>query len=314
MQVSVRLAESADYPEITTILNSTNDDGHQVAAGALERLDERWVQHDATFRRVVGYTGGVPAATGFVCATWGDVTEPLRFWVSIAVHPATAPDGADSEVLDFLLDTVDAPVREVWTCIREDHARHVTFLDRRGFVERFRSWGAHLDLRSFDARRWTESFDRVSAEGIRLVPYPELHADVDRDQKLSVLQDALEHDVEHFDPIVPRRESDIVGPETIHEALIVAIAPDGSYVGLACLLGSPTDASIACGLTGVLRAYRNRGIATALKVRTAEIAQGWGAAELNTGGGGGADAAIVRLNRAVGFDVEPPWITYAKVL
>ena len=314
MNTSVRLARASDYPAIASLLNAREDGDHQVEAGELERLDERWVRHDTACRRVAGVTGGVIIATGYVCADWGGSTEPGQYWVNIAVPPDCPRHAIDVAVFDDLCSSVGGSAREVWTCIREDHARHLTYLDRCGFTERFRSWGAHLKLDSFDPSRWTGLVERLAAAGVRLVLYADLHGDPDRDSKFMALQDALEADVVHFEPIVPKRSSDIIGPKAISEALVVAVAPDGSYVGLACLLGSPSDASIGCGLRGVLPAYRRRGIATALKARTAEIAKRWGAVELNTGGGGGADAAIVRANRAIGFDIEPPWVTYAKLL
>ena len=314
MNTTVRLARASDYPAIASLLNALDDEDHQVEAGELERLDERWVRHDAAFRRGVGVTDGVIVATGYVCAAWGGRTEPGRYWVNIAVPPDRPRHAIDVAVFEELCSTVGEPARELWTCLREDHAGHLTYLERCGFTERFRSWGAHLKLDSFDPSRWAGLAERLASAGVRLVLYRGLHGDPDRDSKLMALQDALEEDVVHFEPIVPKRSSDIIGPETISEALIVAVVPDGSYVGLACLLGSQSDASIGCGLTGVLPAYRRRGIATALKARTAEIAKRWGAVELNTGGGGGADAAIVRANRAIGFDIEPPWVTYAKLL
>ena len=314
MNTSVRLARASDYPAIASLLNAREDGDHQVEAGELERFDERWVGHDAAFRRVVGVTDGFIVATGYICASWGERTEPGHYWLNIAVPPDRPRQAIDVAVFDDLYRSVGGSARELWTCTREDHAQHLTYLDRRGFAERFRSWGAHLELDAFDASRWTGLVERLVAEGVRLVLYAELHGDPERDEKLMALQDALEEDVVHFEPIVPKRIGDVIGPETILEALVVAVVPDGNYVGLACLLGSQSDASIGCGLTGVLPAYRRRGIATALLARTAEIAKRLGAEELNSGGGGGADAAIVRASRAIGFDVEPPWVTYSKVL
>ncbi len=314
MSTDVRLVRAEDYPAVASILNHGVDEDHQVAAGDLQRLDVLWARRDSAFRRVVSVADGAIVATGYVCSGWGGVTEPGRFWVNVATSHDRPHHSSDVAVFDDLYRSLDGAAREVWTCTREDHARHLTYLERFGFTERFRSWGAHLALDSFDPSRWTGLVERLATEGVRLVPYPDLDGDAARAAKLTALQDALEADVEHFEPIVPKRIADVIGPETIHEALVVAVAPDGSYVGLACLLGSRSDASLACGLTGVLPEHRRRGIATALKARTAEIARGWGAEELNAGGGGGADAPMVRVNRAIGFGIEAPWVTYAKVV
>jgi len=314
VSTTVRPVRADDYPAVAAIVNAREDDDHRVDAGELVRLDERLARHDAAFRRVAGVADGVIVATGYVCSTWGGSTEPGRFWVNVAMAAAGGHDAIDIAVFDDLYRSLDGAAREVWTCTREDHARHLTYLERFGFTERFRSWGSHLELDSFDPSRWTDLMERLAAEGVRLVLYPDLHGDPERDAKLTALQDALEADVEHFEPIVPKRIADVLGPEAIPEALVVAVASDGRYVGLACLLGSRSDASLACGLTGVVPERRRRGIATALKTRTAEIARGWGAGELNAGGGGGTDAPIVRVNRAIGFGIEPPWVTLAKAM
>lgn len=314
MPANVRLVSSSDYPAIASLVNAQADGDHQVDVDAFERIEGDWVRYDPAFRRVVAVADGVIVATGYTCASWGDSFEPGRSWLSITVHPDHVGDAIDVQVFDALAGVVGEGARELLACVREDHARQLAYLDRCGFSERFRSWGAHLKLDAFDPRRWRGLVDRLAADGVRLVLYHDLHADPERDAKLLALQDALEADVVHFEPIVPRRSSDIIGPETILDALVVAVTSDGSFVGLACLLGSPSDNSIGCGLTGVLPPYRGRGIATALKARTAEIAQGWGALELNTGGGGGTDSAIARASRAIGFEVEPPWVTYSKTL
>lgn len=82
---------------------------------------------------------------------------------------------------------------------------------------------------------------------------------------------------------------------------------------MASLMGKAGNELLECGLTGVVRAWRNRGVATALKARTVQIARELGCRELNAGGGG-VDTPMLRVNRKLGFEIEPAWITFAKKL
>lgn len=136
----------------------------------------------------------------------------MATWVNSAVPPDSPRQAIDVAVLDDLCSSVGGSAREVWTCIREDHAGQLTYLERCGFTERFRSWGAHLKLDSFDPSRWTGLVERLAGAGVRPVLSPDLHGDPDRDVKLMALQEALAADVVHFEPIVPKRSSDIIGP------------------------------------------------------------------------------------------------------
>jgi len=89
----------------------------------------------------------------------------------------------------------------------------------------------------------------------------------------------------------------------------VALAPDGEMVGLASLRREGPEGPIGCGLTGVHRDHRGRGLATALKVRSLEVAKALGATTIGTGGGG-ANLAMRRVNERLGFVVEPLWLTF----
>lgn len=112
-----------------------------------------------------------------------------------------------------------------------------------------------------------------------------------------------------FEPIIPRRRPDVTDDETILDTCTVAVGTDGAYVGIASTCGEPGARSLGCGFTGVARSYRVRGIATALKSRTAAAARELGCRELNAGGGG-ADSAMQHVNRRLGFEIEPAWITF----
>src|SRR5262249_23273118 len=67
------------------------------------------------------------------------------------------------------------------------------------------------------------------------------------------------------------------------------------------------------GMTGVIRAYRGRGIAMALKVRGARLARALGKREIRTGNDS-LNVPILRINEALGFKRESARITFELAL
>ncbi len=132
-----------------------------------------------------------------------------------------------------------------------------------GFQEVFRSWGAHLDPRTFDPARFEPLTASLARAGILIVRYPDLRPAPDRDTRLLALQHEIERDVLAFPPIVPAHHDDVTSPDTILDATFVAVAQDGTYVGLTSLQPGDDATSLSFGLTGVRRGHRRRGIATA---------------------------------------------------
>lgn len=311
MTLIIRSARPDDYPAVASIHNAQNEPDFHATPERLFAGDEFSAEHDRAFRRYVAEMDGAVIATGDLRSTWAGETHPGRYWTLLCVREDHRHQGLDVRMLHHAIRDAPEPVREVWTCIREDFVPAAGFLEPEGFIEQFRSWGAHLDLSAFDPARFEPLVSKLERDGIRLVRYHDVAGDPERDRRLVELQRELEEDALAFEPIIPRTHDDVTSPDTLLDATVVAVAPDGRYVGLASLVGDAAGKHLGCGFTGVAHAYRNRGIATALEARVAQIAKGMGCVALNTGGGG-VDTAMQRVNRKLGFEIEPAWITFAS--
>jgi GNAT superfamily N-acetyltransferase len=62
------------------------------------------------------------------------------------------------------------------------------------------------------------------------------------------------------------------------------------------------------GMTGVLRAHRRMGIATALKVRAIQFAQTYGARWIETGNE--ENNPMLQINLRLGFQPAPAWLSF----
>ena len=311
MTLLVRSARPDDYPAIASIHNAQNEADFHTTPDRLRAADAHSGERDLAFRRYVAEAKGAVIATGDLRSTWAGETHPGRYWTLLCVRADHRHQRVDVRMLHHAVQEAPKPVREVRTCIREDFVPAAGFLQPERFEEQFRSWGAHLVLSTFDPARFAPLVEALGREGIRLAGVQDLADDPDRDQRLVALQRELEGDVVAFEPVVPRRHEDVTSAATLLGATSVAVAPDGRYVGLASLVGDAGGKHLGCGFTGVARPYRNRGIATALKARTAQVARAMGCWELNAGGGG-VETPMVRVNRKLGFQIEPAWITFAS--
>lgn len=304
MTISVRFARPEDYLDA----HDKQDDSSLSFNERLLQSDERNAEIDPYFRRVIARTAGKIVGACAIRSNWDGAVQPGRLWVTTSLVPEWHGRSLDSQMLQHAITELGPEIVELATCLREDHLQHADFLEEFGFEERFRSWGAHLNLNTFDPTRFDADIERLQQSGIRFIPYEKLQSD-ENDRKLLDLKRNLDRDVLSFDPIVPSGRSDILlGDEYILAGLIVAVNQQDDFLGIASLRHTPSAEIIDSGLTGVRREYRGRGIATALKVRTLTVAKELGATETGTGGGG-TNSPMKRLNQKLGYDVGPEWVT-----
>jgi len=84
-------------------------------------------------------------------------------------------------------------------------------------------------------------------------------------------------------------------------------------VGLSYLHRRPEQPEVLSqNLTGVLREYRGRGIAMALKLQTVRYAREHGYREIRTGNDA-RNRPMLRINEAMEFVKQPAWITFEKM-
>lgn len=206
--------------------------------------------------------------------------HPRKFHLEVVVDPALFQRGIGRRLYDLVLaevaglkpTTVDA-----WS--REDMACRVGFLARRGFVEDMRLWTSVLDLTTFDSSRFAHLAPAVEAQGMTEVSFDRFLRNHDR-------------------------------PTLLPPGFFVAL--DGEqYVATSHLWLSPEADLLRTGGTGVRRAYRRRGIAFALKVRSLEFAQAHGYRRVQTENESN-NRGMLAINDQLGFARNPAWVHYLK--
>ncbi len=233
---------------------------------------------------------------------------PGRYWVGLHVRHDHQQQGVDTQMLHHALKDLEPPAQEVWTVIREDFLEQAGFVKDESFEVQGRTWGAHLDLKTFDGARFREVRERLEAEGIRFLPYQALD-DPEKHAKVQALHAEAKRDMPLFEPVATAEFDDVEDEATLPETVMVAVADSGEIVGVSSV--DRGGSMLHFGLTAVTAAYRYRGISRVLKALSAAAAKDLGHTHINSGGAG-ADTPILRVNRALGYDIEPAWLTLAS--
>ena len=109
------------------------------------------------------------------------------------------------------------------------------------------------------------------------------------------------------------RLEDLEDDLALPDAFFVA-AVDGAYVGQCTARRRPnSEDSLQIGITGVLPAYRGRGIARALKLELHAYAKTYGFREIHTNTAK-QNEAMVALNTSLGYAIVESWGGYELVI
>lgn len=311
MTSKIRSARPEDYPALADIHNQQNEPDWHTTPERLATADDHRAAASPHFRRLVMVNAGQLVATGTIHPDFGDAPASGRRWVYLYCHPDHRGKGYDRRLLARALELDTGRVTEVTTTIRADFVGMTSFLEEEEFEELYRTWGSHLDLTRFEAQAFEPLVAELESQGVRLVAYESLPSSPELEARVISFQREAEEDAVAFEPVLPRRQDDLRSEYAMPHTLTLALTGQAEIIGMASLVGPPRGEMIESGFTGVARAYRNRGVATALGARTAAIAQELGFLDLNAAGAG-VDTPILTVKRKLGYVIEPAWITFAK--
>lgn len=211
----------------------------------------------------------------------------------------------------------DPPLRAIQAATRDDRPHSMRFLERRGFVPRLFTNASELDVAAFDSAAYLPLCESLAREGIRLASGAELEAE-GRDtwkRELWALHQVLLADVPSVVPLTPvpyeeYERTHLNHPSFRTDGCFLAIDAD-HFVGMSYVVArSEEPEELETAMTGVLREYRRRGIATALKVKSVVFAREYGAKRITTMNE--EHNPMYALNVRLGFHPLPAWITYVK--
>ncbi len=304
-----------DYPGIAHVLTVESPEW-PTTAEALEHDD---AVRDPKFHRAVFVALDPNVTQALVVAVAFVGHDPLahregKFTMNIRVHPDWQGHGAGSRLYETLLAHLE-PLKPqaLYTDVWETHPRAVRFVRDRGFSESWRRIDSHLDVSTFDFTLYAELEETIGALGLELKSYAALENDPDRLEKLYELNEKLWQDVPYGEAVTEKSlehfaKEEVEDPDFIPEACSIAVK-ESEFVG--CSYLKRGDGYYMTEMTGVLRPYRGKGVATVLKLRGIEYAQAHGNLELRTTNDS-VNMAMLSLNAKLGFTRQGATVRFVK--
>ncbi|MGG6310398.1 GNAT family N-acetyltransferase [Paenibacillus macerans] len=289
-----------------TTAERLQEEDAQIPPGQLDYNEEgkltgwdhpKWVAEDEN-QQVIGYA--------YVWrAPW---TEPGNLLFTLIVQPESRGNGVGKALYEEIRQWAkDVKASRFIIYMRENDAASLAFAKHRGYVQERHTFESVLDLASFQGALLPDAIDEARRSGIEFVTLADETGETN-ERKLHELYRITHEDIPGYSESFPWFEEwkkwsigqTGVRPEWIH------IAKDGDrYVGVVTLLQNEQTKAMYHEYTGVLREYRGRHLALALKMLAIQTAQRCGVPYLRTHNDS-MNRPMLRINRdLLGFRAEP---------
>lgn len=314
MNIMIRPANKEDYPALVAIGRSATADYVQSVAD-LEFGDQTRPPGMIAHKLIAETPDHQPVGV----ATYGQsapAADPQRFNVWFFVPPHLQGQGIGQALYERVMaELMPHQPRCLETGVRSDLPRAVRFLEDRGFITVNSECETHLDLTIFDPDRFEADRQRVAQQSIIVKTLAELSNDPARDTKLYELhqhRQLVGMEAGTLPPFAEWRARFWQIPRLLPAGFCVALA-DGEYIGQSNALAAGVPGEVEYGYTGVLPAYRNRGIARAMKLHVLRWAKAQGYTVVRSWSDS-HNAAMIRVNWQLGFVVQPPVLWLHKMI
>ena len=296
MDATLRLAVEDDAPAVTAIIN----EGYPEPS-AIEQVRERIRAARADGRLITRLvaTDAAGQVIGYGHALREDWMAPGLFWVHCAGSAlfGAARDWAATRGAT----TFFAEARE-----HLPESRH--FAERHGFQAERHIFESTLDLTTFDEGPFVAALDTGRAAGLRFLTMAEAGDTIEARRALWEVERTIARDIpgnsesaiRPFEEFL-QRVCDAPG----YDSALQFIAADGdAWIGLALTESLPETNALYNSVTGVLPAWRGRGVAQALKLLVIRAANQRGVAYIRTHNDS-ENAPMLAVNRKLGYRPEP---------
>ncbi len=306
-----------DYPDAVALSNLLWPD-RPVTEEKWRQFDENVPSNLHSGRITAEKSGKLIGSALF--GQWEDSYHDQKFWLWITVHPEHQRQGAGTALLQSLLQSI-APYDpiEVIVSSYEKEVSRMNFLQKHGFVEFWREGESRLCVETFDPSTLQGAADRVASSSVAIATCAELAGDPERDRKVYELHCAVCDSMPLVFPFthLPFEEFQQKhlregSPDSLLDAWFIAVeSKTDRYIGLSVLTKPASGEYLYTHLTGVLSEYRNQGIASALKLRTALYAREKNVPEIRTTNAQ-INTGMLAINEKMGFVKQAARVDFKK--
>jgi GNAT superfamily N-acetyltransferase len=271
------------------------------------------------FKRYACLSAATGEAVGFG-EMWNPpwMFHPKKFWLDGWVDPKCQGQGVGGAIYDTLEhDLRSLGAIAAWMGIREDMGRSMRFAQSHGFSEKMRGWESTINPLHVDTSKFRAYSIKASKAGIEFSTLErELREDQQCYSKLYELVQIAFRDVPIADtptdtPYEQWMTFEMKNPNLMPEAYMIAKDHE-RYVGTSVVWRLKKEPrSLYQGLTGVLKEYRGKGIAMAMKLQVLDFAGRNGFDNIRTFNAS-TNEGMLAINMKLGFKRDSAWITFEK--
>ena len=256
-----------------------------------------------------------------VCAGYSqfiDAYHPHKFIIYIHVSNDYINKGYGSISFNFIMKQLQKfdPIK-ITSEVNEIHSRGIRFFKDRGFTVSMKERESQLDLTAYKPEKYQKEIDRVLNQGFRIITLSQFRMENKKaDYKCWQFERIVAPDMPWTDPItIPDfnhyKEYMLSNPRFNPDSWFIVF--DGNtIIGLNNLWTTALKKVAGTGLTGVLKEYRRRGIATALKHTSLAWAKRYGYDSIKTNNVD-SNEGMLKINLDAGFKFMPAWLVFDKI-
>ena len=232
--------------------------------------------------------------------------RPGHWLMGVVVAPEARGQGLGGQMYAQVLAVArEQGVLKLETQVREEDEASQHIAQKRGFVVERHSFESVLDLTTFDESRFSDLRERVRA--FRFFSLAEAGVTEENKRKLYAVNRASGLDNPGNHGTFPDYESfslNVFEASWFRPETQILAADGDTWAGISAISINEETGSAFNAFTGVLREYRGRGLAQALKLHTILLARKMGMRTIRTNNDS-ENAPILRVNRKLGYQPVP---------
>ncbi len=237
--------------------------------------------------------------------TW---MKPGYFYIKVLVIPEKRGRGIGTQMYkDALRFAREHGATHLESSIREDDLKALKSVVKRGFKVEHHTFESTLDLNDFNEHRFDDLMRRIHAESFRFFSLAEAGLTDENKHRLYEVNRDSGLDNPGNDGIFPDYyafSKNVFEASWFRADTQILASHADRWVGLSAVGIYPADKHAYNAFTGVLREYRGRGLAQALKLQTILLAKKEGMRYIRTHNDSKNRSMLV-VNRKLGYRPEP---------
>jgi GNAT superfamily N-acetyltransferase len=293
----------SDAADIARLYNFTANE-----ALTAESVIDWWTPREGEIRMTMLALNENGVATGYWDVDRETWMKPGTFFIKVIVAPEERRRGLGRQMYeDALRFACEHGATHLESNVQEIDAISLQFTQARGFKIVHHSFESTLDLTNFDEHRFDDLMARLRAEGFRFFSLAEAGVTDENKHKLYEVNRLSGLDNPGNEATFPdfyAFSKNVFDASWFRADTQVLVSHGDRWVGLSAIGIYPADKHAYNAFTGVLREYRGRGLAQALKLQTILLAKKEGMRYVRTNNDSN-NAPMLAVNRRLGYKPEP---------